>query len=113
MVLASHPTTVWDWLGLAVVGLPLHAIALRHRSRHQRAIIRSVRDTAAEMNDDELRHLVEALEHHHGDVEMRPRAPMCGLSAGRERGHCGVLRIAAPPTGPGCLPRAVATTRKD
>lgn len=59
-------------IAAAVVGFPLYAVALRHRSQHQRSIIRSVRRDAPDMNDEQLRDLVEALEYHHGDVEMRP-----------------------------------------
>jgi hypothetical protein len=58
-------------LALLVVGGPFYVIAMRHRSEHRREIIASVRASAAGMDRDELRQLVEALEFHHGEAEMR------------------------------------------
>jgi hypothetical protein len=59
-------------IAATIIALPLYSTALRHRSQHRREIIQSVRRDAADMDDEELRELVEALEFQHGDVEMRP-----------------------------------------
>jgi hypothetical protein len=62
--------------GLAVTWQMLRAE--RNRREHRREIIESVRVGAPHMTDEEVRVLIEALELHHGIVEMRPLRELLG-----------------------------------
>jgi hypothetical protein len=52
--------------------------AERHRRQHRREIIESVRVAAPHMTDEQVRVLIDALELHHGTVEMRPLRELLG-----------------------------------
>jgi preprotein translocase subunit YajC len=62
--------------GIAVTWATLGAE--RHRRQHRQEIIESVRVAAPHMTDEQVRVLIEALELHHGTVEMRPLRELLG-----------------------------------